>query len=95
MKQLLLVDSFNKQGTKTSEKLSQKEVNYLILNYIVEEMLPVSTIDKESFRTIIERFSSVTNKPYTIFCRTSLMQQLTNEYNTVKCNLMKTLNNKK
>ncbi|CAI6357243.1 unnamed protein product [Macrosiphum euphorbiae] len=94
-KQLSLVDSFNRQGTKTSEKLSQKEVNYLILNYIVEEMLPVSTIDKESFRTMIERFLSVRNNPYTIFCRKSLMQLLTNEYNTVKCNLMKILNNQK
>lgn len=94
-KQLSLVDSFNRKGTKTSENLSQKEVNYLILNYIVEEMLPVSTIDKESFRTMIERFLSVRKNPYTIFCRKSLMQLLMNEYNTVKCNLMTTLNNQK
>lgn len=58
-------------------------------------MLPVSTIDKESFRTMIDRFLSVRNNPYTIFCRKSLMQLLIKEYNSAKCNLITTLNNQK
>lgn len=58
-------------------------------------MLPVSTIDKEYFRTMIEHFLSVRNNPYTIFCRKSLMQLLIKEYNSAKCNLITTLNNQK
>jgi len=59
LKQLTVVYSFNKKLSKSKEKLNQNEDNHLILNFIVEEMLPLSIVEKESFKIMAERFLSV------------------------------------
>lgn len=86
---MTLVDSFDKNLLKSDEKLNQNEVNHLILNFIVEEMLPVSIVDKESLKTLAERLLSVRNNSFKILCRKSYMQLLIKEYTVIKSNLIK------
>uniref|UniRef100_H2MY53 HAT C-terminal dimerisation domain-containing protein n=1 Tax=Oryzias latipes TaxID=8090 RepID=H2MY53_ORYLA len=67
-----------------SSRFSQK-LNQLVAGYIVEEMLPLSTVDSSSFRRIIDKIPS--NNNVHLPHRKSFTSYLENEYKKMKAAL--------
>lgn len=74
----------------SSKPLSGAELTRLVGQYVVEEMLPVNTVDSPSFRAIISKIptSNATELPH----RTSFSSYLEKQYATMETNLKAALN---
>ena len=73
-----------------AKPVSQGELIKLVGRYVVEEMLPLNTVDSPSFRTIINKIPTTTNAelPH----RTSFSSYLEKEYAEMERNLKAALN---
>uniref|UniRef100_A0A3P9H755 HAT C-terminal dimerisation domain-containing protein n=1 Tax=Oryzias latipes TaxID=8090 RepID=A0A3P9H755_ORYLA len=66
-------------------RVTLEELNQLVAGYIVEEMLPLSTVDSSSFRRIIDKIPS--NNNVHLPHRKSFTSYLENEYKKMKAAL--------
>lgn len=69
--------------------VSKAELNRIIARYVVENMLPLSTVESESFRALVAKIPSRGREKSTPLCRKTFAAYIDNEYGKMNVELKK------
>ncbi|XP_035987101.1 uncharacterized protein LOC118560298 [Fundulus heteroclitus] len=71
--------------------LEPREVRRLVAEYVVEDMLPLSTVESPAFKKLVSKIPVTTNDKHVLPCRTTFAKELDRTYTVMEKELKKTI----